>query len=257
MALWSFTVALALLVVMLAFEELGYRLGAYNARRNPQQAYEGLGAVEAAVFALLGLLLAFSFSDGMDRLADRRKLIIEETNAIETAYLRLDLLPAAERHEMRLLFREYLDARLHVYDNLTDADATSRALDQAAQLQQKIWSQGVRATQAAPSEIPARLLLPALNEMIDVTTARTIALQTHLPMLIFVLLTCVAILSAVLAGYAMAKRGWRSWFHSLLYAAVIAATIYTVLDLDHPRIGLIRLDSADRALKNLRDSINE
>ena len=91
--------------------------------------------------------------------------------------------------------------------------------------------------------------------MIDVTTARTIALQTHLPRLIVAVLVCVALLSGLLAGYAMARRRSRSWLHMALYAAVLAVTIYTVLDLDHPRLGLIRIDSADQALIQLRDSI--
>ena len=53
----------------------------------------------------------------------------------------------------------------------------------------------------------------------------------------------------------MAKRKDRGWFHWLLYAVVIAITIFTVMDLDYPRFGLIRLNSADTALINLRDSI--
>ena len=101
----------------------------------------------------------------------------------------------------------------------------------------------------------ARLLLPALNDMIDVTTSRTIALHTHLPPLIFGPSISVALLSGLLAGYDMAKAKGRSWLHVLLYAVVIAITIYTVLDLDNPRFGLIRLDAADNALIQLRDSI--
>jgi len=86
--------------------EVGYRLGR---RRSEELAHVGIGAIEAAVFALLGLLLAFSFAGGNSRLDTRRQLIIEEANAIGTAYLRLDML-AADQPEMRRLFREYLDA---------------------------------------------------------------------------------------------------------------------------------------------------
>ena len=49
---------------------------------------------EGAVFALFGLLLAFTFSGAVARLDDHRKFIVEEANDIGTAYLRLDLLPA-------------------------------------------------------------------------------------------------------------------------------------------------------------------
>jgi hypothetical protein len=63
------------------------------------------------------------------------------------------------------------------------------------------------------------------------------------------------LLSGLLAGYDMAKRKGRSWIHVLLYAVVIALTIYTVLDLDNPRAGLIHSNAADNALIQLRDSI--
>ena len=73
--------------------------------------------------------------------------------------------------------------------------------------------------------------------------------------MIFGLSISVALLSALLAGYDMAKRKRRSWFHGLLYSLVIAITIFTVIDLDYPRFGLIRLTAADNALTDLRDSI--
>jgi uncharacterized protein YneF (UPF0154 family) len=110
-------------------------------------------------------------------------------------------------------------------------------------------------TAYSPTQNLARLLLPALNDMIDVTTSRTIALHTHLPPLIFGLSITVALLSGLMAGYNMAKRRSRSWFHVLLYSAAIAITIFTVVDLDYPRFGLIRLTAADTALTQLRDSI--
>jgi hypothetical protein len=91
--------------------------------------------------------------------------------------------------------------------------------------------------------------------MPGLTRRRAIALDTHLPALIFLLLICVALLSALLAGYVMAKRKHRSALHMILYAAIISVTIYAVLDLDEPRSGLIRLDRADQALIDMRDSI--
>ena len=110
-------------------------------------------------------------------------------------------------------------------------------------------------SRAAPSQTAALLLLPAVSQMIDVTTSRTVALHTHLPALIFALLMGVALLSGLLAGYAMAKRRSRSWLHMLVYALVVAGTIYAVVDLDYPRTGWIRLEEADNALAKLRDSI--
>ena len=61
--------------------------------RDPDGLAKGSGAAEAAVFGLLGLLIAFTFSGAASRFEDRRHLITEEANAIGTAYLRIDLLP--------------------------------------------------------------------------------------------------------------------------------------------------------------------
>ena len=243
--------SVGLFVGMLVCLELGYRL----ARRSPDLAHNGVGSIEAAVFALLGLLLGFSFAGGTSRLDTKRQLIIDEANAIGTAYLRLDTLAANDQPAMRQLFREYLDSRLQVYQKLPDLRAAEQELAHAAQIQERIWSQAVTASRADSTQTAARLLLPALNEMIDVTTSRTVALYTHLPPLILALLISVALFSGLLAGYAMAQRRSRSWIHMLVYALVVAITIYAVLDLDHPRSGLIRLDAADDALVKLRDSI--
>jgi len=251
---WAAAVAVGLFFGMVICLEIGYRLGRRNSE-NPDLAHEGIGAIEAAVFALLGLLLGFSLAGGTSRLDSRRQLIIQEANAIGTAYLRLDTLAVGDQPAMRRFFRDYLDARLRVYQKLPDLRAADQELAGAAKIQQSIWSQAIIAVRADPTQTAAKLLLPALNEMIDVTTSRTVALYTHLPLLILALLISVALLSGLLAGYAMAKRRNRSWLHTLVYALVVAITIYSVLDLDYPRSGLIRLNAADNALAQLRDSI--
>jgi hypothetical protein len=237
---------------IIACLEAGYRLGR---RQSEETAHEGVGAIEAAVFALLGLLLALSFSGGTSRLDARRELIVEEANAIGTAYLRLDLLAAEDQPEMRRLFREYLNARMAVYESIPDLAAAEQQIEHAEAIQSKLWARAVVASRASASPVPAQLLLPAVNQLIDVTTSRRVAMYTHLPALILALLLTVALLSGLLAGYAMAKRKSRSWLHMIAYALTVAVTIYAVIDLDYPRSGLIRLDAADSALVKLRDSI--
>ena len=245
--------SVGLFVGMVVCLEVGYRLGRRGSE-NPELTHEGIGAIEAAVFGLLGLLLGFSLAGGTSRLDTRRQQIIEEANAIGTAYLRLDTLAAHDQPEMRRFFREYLEARLRVYQK-PDPGGAEQELAHAGQIQQRIWSKAVIVSRAAPTQTAALLLLPALSQMIDVTTSRTVALHTHLPALIFALLMGVALLSGLLAGYAMAKRRSRSWLHMLVYALVVAGTIYAIIDLDYPRSGWIRLEEADNALAKLRDSI--
>ncbi len=88
------TACVLLFFGMLLLTFAGYRLGRRQLERTDESWPTGVGPVEGAVFALLGLLTAFTFSGAYARLDARRQLIVQETNAIGSVYLRLDLLPA-------------------------------------------------------------------------------------------------------------------------------------------------------------------
>ncbi|HSP56563.1 MAG TPA: DUF4239 domain-containing protein, partial [Dehalococcoidia bacterium] len=92
--------------------------------------------------------------------------------------------------------------------------------------------------------------------MIDITTTRTMAAHMHPPYVIFVMLFVLALLSALLSGYGMAASKSRSWLHMLCFACAIAVTVYIILDIEYPRVGLIRVDAFDQALVDLRSSMN-
>ena len=118
-------VAASLLAGVLLFLELGRRIGLRRLKQEGDGAGAGVGVVEGAVFALLGLLVAFTFSGAAARFEHRRNLVVDEANAVGTAYLRIGLLPTAAQGEMRDRFRRYLDARLAVYRAMPDVEAAN------------------------------------------------------------------------------------------------------------------------------------
>ncbi|MGZ9262911.1 MAG: bestrophin-like domain, partial [Candidatus Binatia bacterium] len=210
-----------------------------------------------AVFAVLGLLIAFTFSGATARFDTRRQLIVEETNDIGTAYLRIDLLAADAQPMLRESFRQYLDARIEVYRKLPDIDAAKVFLEKANQLQKQIWRQAVGASRAqGASPAAPMLLLPALNAMFDITTTRTMATLTHPPRIVFVMLFGLALVASLLAGHGMTASRVRSWFHMVGFALVVAVVVYVILDIEYPRLGLIRIDAFDQTLIDLRNSMN-
>jgi hypothetical protein len=207
-------------------------------------------AIESAIFALFGLLLAFTFSGAVARYDTHRQLVVEETNDIFTAYLRLDLLPAAAQPALRQLFRDYTTSRLHLYDSV------SKEISPASEhLQREIWQQSVAAAATPGANVDAaKLLLPALNAMIDITTTRQAAFNMHPPEIVFLLLFAFSGGSAFLAGYSISARG-RSWFYMVALAIAVTATIYATLEIEYPREGLIRLAGTDKTLIDLRNSM--
>ncbi len=247
---------LVLFAILLALLEIGSRLGARALARNPD-ATTGAGAMEGAVFALLGLLLAFTFSGAASRFDDRRQLIIDETNAIGTAYLRIDLLQSSAQPELRDAFRRYLDQRIAVYSALPDMAASNIAFARANELQQQIWDMSVAAA-TAPGSAPGSVqtVLPALNEMIDITTTRAMAAKMHPPPVVFGLLFGLMLLGALLAGYAMAGGKTRKWLYRMTFAFTLAGAAYVIVDFEFPRFGLIKVDAFDQALVELRQSMD-
>jgi hypothetical protein len=248
--------AASLLVGMLLFLEAGRRLGLRKIARGPEEAAPGLRVIEGTAFALFGLLLAFTFSGAGSRFDSRRSLIAQESNAVGTAYLRLDLLPGHAQPALRELFRKYLDSRLGLYRKLEDIKAAEAELARSAALQREIWIRAVAATRLPGSHPDAgKLLLPALNEMIDITTTRTMASLTHPPGIIYVLLFVLALGCSLMAGYAMAASVNRSWLHILGFVITTAVTVFVILDVEYPRHGLFRLDTYDQVFAQVRESM--
>lgn len=243
-------IAAALFLVLVVCLEAGYRLGAKRVKAIPN-AHDGFGTIEGAVFGLFGLLLSLSFFGAASRLDSRRQLIVQEANAIASAYMRVDLLPSTEQPEARRQFRAYLDERIRVSETSNERAALAE-LGNSAKLQQAIWSTAVRATkEGSPG---AALFVTAVNQMTEVARAKAIAVQTHLPELVFGFLIAASLLIGIVAGFGMA-RGHRNWLSVLAYALIVTFTIYVMLDMEYPRAGLIRIGAADDAMRTLRDSI--
>ena len=253
-ALTTALFTIGLFLGMLLFMELGRRLGLASLKKDPD-AHRGTGAIEGAVFAILGLLIAFTFSGAATRFENRRHLIGQETNTIGTAYLRISTLPESTQQELRELFRRYVDMRVATYSNTENQAETKARLARQAALQREIWSKAVSACRHpdAPTAA-AMLMLSALNAMIDITTTRVVATENHPPDIIYILLGGLSLFSSLLAGYGMSCRG-RSWLHVITYAAIISVTVFVILDLEDPRRGLIRVDAADRVLIELGQSM--
>lgn len=244
---------IVLFFAVLLFLELGHRLGKRRIEKDPEAPKTGFGALEGAIFGLLGLVIAFTFAGAASRLDARKQLVVQETNAIGTAYLRLDVLPAAAQPALRDDFRRYLDKRIEVYSVLPDMKAAKTALVESQRLQGEIWSKAVAACREGAGSA-AILVLPALNQMIDITSTRMMATLIHPPWIVFAMLVSLALICAMLATYSLAATRRRNWLHWIGFALIITITIYVIVDLEFPRLGFIKVDAADQMLIDLRNS---
>jgi hypothetical protein len=247
----AFLLVLGLFLGMLGMLALGQRLGRRSLAQEADVVRSRLTGVETAIFGLMGLMIAFTFSGAAARYELRRQMVVEEANAIGTAYLRLDLLPVASQPALRDQFRRYVTARIAAYRVLPDIEASNVQAAIATTLQKEIWTGVLAALKEAPPQATI-VVIPALNQMIDITTTRAMAAHTHTPIVIFSVLLILGLVCSMLAGYVLAYTNTGNVrLHVVAFAVVVTLTIYVIFDLDYPRFGFIRLDFADQGLVDL------
>lgn len=246
--------AVGLFLGMVLFLELGWRFGVRQNDRYGQGSRAGVGVADAPVYALLALLIAFMFSGASSRFDTRRALVVQEVNAMGTAWLRIDLLPPEPRAEVRDAFRRYVDALLR---STADEGASSPLVTPPAvgRAQDDVWSRAVAACISQDGERARMLLLPSLNELFDAVDAERLARRIHPPRIIFVMLGLAALATALFTGYGMASAPKRNWMHVIGVAATIAVAAYVIVELEFPRLGLVRMTAMDQSLTELRASM--
>lgn len=245
-----FWFALALLAIA---TELSYRFGLHLHRTYDEGRKSQIGGIQAAVLGLLALLLGFTFAMSVARYETRRNLIVDEANAIGTTYLRASLLPDAQRTRVEGLLQKYADVRLDYFNAANDTAQIEATLDEAATLQRELWTEAVQAAKDAPTPIVATFIT-ALNEVINLDATRLNALRTHVPGAVWLIVLTVATCGCYLSGYAAGSSGARSAFSSFLLPILISAVIALIVDLDHPRGGLITIKQ--QPLLDLRSSMD-
>jgi hypothetical protein len=219
--LFSITVAAAFFVSSLVLLNFGRQLGLRYLRQEGGS-LAGLTTVEGAVFALIGLLLAFTISGGLQRFDDRRQLVIQEANAATAASDRIGLFEGDVARNLQSKLREYVRARIELYRMPHDFSLlrqselfSTEQQDKIIELKKNLWNA---------------------------------ASEKHPPQVIYAMLFGLGLGGSLLAGFGMAAAKMRSWIHMVVFAATLTVTLYAVTDMEYPRLGLIRIENFDHFL---------
>jgi hypothetical protein len=227
---------LALLVAVLAVaSDVGRRVARRELRRRQVSADDHktlAGVVLGALLGLLGLLLAFSFSIVEGRLAARKRLVLEEANAIGTTYLRAGMLDAPHEQRVQRALERYLQGRI----GLT-RDELPRALAESAELHARMWDAAEAAAEARPGSPIVALFVDSLNDVIDLQEERlTVGLYQRLPPPFLWTLFLLATLTLGVLGYHVGLSGPRS--RALLPTGVVVVSLTVVMmmvvEMDRP-----------------------
>ena len=224
-------------------------------KRDPEHAKTDIKAINGMLIGLLGLLLAFTFSMSNSRYDDRRHLIVEESNIIGTTILRTDMYPDSIRNILRSELRNYVESRIAFYDARRDVEKTMSEFRKAQALSAKIWRIVVDYSKKDDVTTRTAQLMPSINEMIDITSTRLASSEATIPDSIMYFLFILCMCTSFLMGYDHGSKV--EWTIVMGFALALAATIFSIVDLDRPRSGLINMDGPAQKIVELREMFEE
>jgi len=241
----SVVIVVILFIAIVVLNEVGFRVGNFVQSRTDSEVKSLTGSIQASILGLLALLLGFTFSMSMQRYDNRSMALIDEANALGTAILRVQLLPEKYRDEAGSLFQEYAGLRVDIGQlDLTKTEERNKYNNKIANVQNKLWSLAISATEVDPRPVTTGAFVKSLNDVIDSQGKRNALLQMQVPEVVLILLFIVFISSGGIMGYSAGLSGKRMFAPIVLVSLLITLIVFIIIDLDRPKRGLIQVDQS-------------
>ncbi len=230
--LWG--IFLVSLLITFVSIEFGIRMGKRARGRLIKEEKPDIGPLAAATLSLLAFMLAIVFGVVESRLSELKHLVLDEANAIGSAYLRADLLPANDRAVVHGLLSEYVSLRIDTAKSDSD-ELIDQVIHRSEQLHDELWLRAVKIAAQTPTPGTA-LFVRSLNDMINLHKKRiTIAIRYRLPKIIWLVLYGLAIIALAMGGYESGfSLGRRIFSISLAGAVAFSVVLLMLVALDRP-----------------------
>ncbi len=232
-------VALGLIAGVVAAHEIGFRLGSLI--RSADETFDQqVALVRASTAALVAFLIGFAFSGAASRFIDRLDIIVKEANALGTPYLRADTIADPQRGELKAALREYPADRVQLLSG-KERDQIEPLLAKVSGLHGRMWRSAIKATQDnAPL---MAVVLPPINEVIDLHSMHLAMARRHLPLPIMAMLLGTAAIGVGLLGFGNGRVGRRFSLLDSVYGTALVLALFMTIDMDYPGIGIIRVSN--------------
>ncbi len=244
MALPLWAIAIGLTGLLIALWETSARL---FSRRSPGRPVDDesdkQGYILSGVLGLLALLLAFAFSLALQRHEERRQLLVAEANAIGSFSQRLAVLDPAPHAAIDRLLKAYGATRVHLARTVED-EARERLMARGDAELAAITRLTLAALAPVRTSAGASLVIQGLNAVNDIAAERHAANDARLPGRVLALLVLYCATTALMLGYAVSESRARHRVAAWLLFTLLGLAFSTIVDLDRPRSGSIRIAPA-------------
>lgn len=251
----SIIIALVLLVTVALVLEMGYRAGRRKQSSSTETTKTHVNAIQASLLGVLALLIGFSFSLALQRFDSRNKAVVEEANAIGTAYSRAQLLQASTREATLELWQRYVHLRVEEAAVSLAREADRQKIEaETDRLVTSLWKAAAGTIHEDANVVPTGLYVQALNDAIDAYARNDAELSRHVPEVILLLLYATFLMTAGVVGYAAGIGSHRPLIVTYVLMTLLVTLAFIIVDLDRPRRGLIEVDRS--SLTKVKDSID-
>lgn len=248
-----FGALLVILAILIFSVYLGQVFGHRQIKSHPKHKLEILAVAESSVFALLALLIAFTFSGAFERFENRKMHLLTQANAFEKAMLYTDLVSAKFQPTLRTDIVKYMNLHLDAYHDIPHMSKVGEDLEKAQVVQQRIWQASIQAVKTIKNDSIAEAFLQNISMFFEEVNTGIDLTKMHAPPIIFYLMLGLAALGGFMIGYDSAENKQNQRIHIASYIVLTAATIFIILNLEFPRIGFIHTSSFDQLILDARD----
>jgi len=231
--------ALGLMAGIVAAHEIGFWLGSLT--RSADEPFDRqVALVRTSTAALVAFLIGFAFSGAASRFVDRLDIIVKEANALGTAYLRADTIAEPQRGELKAALKEYTTDRVTLLSR-EGRNQIEPLLAKVNGLHERMWQSAIKGTQQSAPLMG--IVLPPINQIIDLHSMHLAMARRHLPIPIMTALLGTAAIGVGILGFGNGRGGRRFSLLDSVYGAVLAVALWITIDLDYPGIGIIRVSN--------------
>jgi len=251
-------VFLITIIILFVAAEIGFHFGKLKKARSKDKVKVQNDTVLVAALGMLAFMLAFTFGMAGSINEDRKGIVLEEANAIGTAYLRAQILPEPSSSKIKELLHEYVDVRLKGAQagQIKKFGQVKQAIVRSEELHNELWVLSVSLAKENPDSIFAGLFVDSLNNVIDLHSKRiTAALRNRIPMSIGITLYFVATLTMTLMGYQAGLSGIRTMVARFSLILTFASVMLLITELDRPAKTMINV--SQQAMIDLQVSMGK
>ncbi len=245
-------ICIILFVLMLFAIALGNRMRKKFWSAEEGDTKGGVNSLLGALFGLWSFILAFTFGQSGSRFENVRSIIVDEANSLRTTIIRADLFPDSIRNAYRTDLRKYLEERIAYYEYAGNYDKFKKNREALSGTAKALWATTVSCSKRNDLSVPAAAMALNLTSLFDLGIKREAMLNAGIPNPISYLLIILALAISFVGGFTTPAIKRKEWLVIGVFALFATIVLYLTIDLARPMQGLIKPDTGQTTIVNLR-----